>query len=69
MLLQKVNADASLCEALEASTLGRRPEAPIMATPAAIVAATPGIAKAAGFIVGAAAVTCAAYVAYKTATG
>ena len=40
-----------------------------MATPAAIVAATPGIAKAAGFIVGAAAVTGAAYVAYKTATG
>lgn len=68
MLLQKVNADASLEEMLKAGAPSDK-AAPIMATPAAIVAATPAAAKAAGFVVGAGAVTGAAYVAYRTATG
>ncbi|MFE7484439.1 hypothetical protein ACPEIF_34050 [Streptomyces sp. NPDC012600] len=66
MLMQKVNANAFLKEALVAGTPDGR-VAPVMATPALI--ATPVIAKAAGAVVGAGAVSGAAYAAYKTATG
>jgi hypothetical protein len=62
LLLEKVNADVAWTEMVQA-------ESPVMATPAALAAATPTLAKAAGFVVGAAAVTGAAYVAYKTAGG
>lgn len=67
MLLQKVNADASLADMLEADTEGDQRVAPVMATPSAL--ATPAIAKAAGAVVGAGAVAGAAYAAYRLATG
>lgn len=58
MLLEKVNNDTSWHGDDQAV-------APVMATPAALAAT----AKAAGFVVGAGAVTGAAYAAYRTATG
>lgn len=67
MLMQKVNSDAALTGVLEAGKAAGG-AAPVMATPA-IIAATPFVAKAAGAVVGAGAVTGAAYAAYKTATG
>lgn len=63
MLLEKVNTDSSWQDMLEVD-----PTAPVMATPSSALAC-PAVAKAAGFVVGAAAVIGAAVVAYVTATG
>lgn len=69
MLLQKVNADPTWAAMLEIDADDEQAVAPVMATPSALAAATPTAAKAAGFVVGAGAVTGAAYAAYRTATG
>lgn len=65
MLLEKVNEEfEQITSGLEGAGFA---QAPVLATPAALVSAAAGAAaaKAAGAVVGAAAVTGAAYAAYR----